>query len=399
MARVLDVGTAETGSPYIVMEYLEGRDLSDLLSERGRLPIPEAIGYVLQAAEAVAEAHGLGIIHRDLKPANLFLTNRPDGSSCVKVLDFGISKVVGEVGSMTQTRAIMGTPHYLSPEQVRSSRSADARSDIWAMGMILYELVTGVVAFPRETLPELCSAIILDEIPPIRAIVPEISVQVEQVIGWALSKAPENRPQSLAELANALAPFVPGGAASAARIARILNEPPRAVGATLPSRAFADTERPPSSPKASSPKLDDAPSVPELNDAASVPEADAEPVLPIGVRPGKPVVLVGVALALASIVIVVLALARSTKPPIPTPIAASVNVTAAPPPLATVLASPEAASTATVVTAVESAPEPTKLAVVPSMPSTKTSSKVSPTRPKEHTPEGPLDGTDFGPRK
>jgi len=224
VARVLDVGTAEEGAPYIVMEYLEGKDLADVLVERGRLPEAEAVGYVLQAAEAVAEAHALGIIHRDLKPANLFLTRRPDGSPCVKVLDFGISKALdgAPASGLTQATAMIGTPHYMSPEHIRSSKNVDARSDIWAMGMILYELVTGVVAFPRETLPELCSAIILDPIPPPRAVVPHLSEGVERALTITLAKAPENRPQSLAELAALLAPFAPEGRSAAARIARVL---------------------------------------------------------------------------------------------------------------------------------------------------------------------------------
>ena len=225
VARVLDVGTAEEGAPYIVMEYLEGQDLAEVLAERGRVPEAEAVSYILQAAEAVAEAHALGIIHRDLKPANLFLTQRRDGSPCVKVLDFGISKTLAGNslgGGLTQTTAMVGTPHYMSPEQIRSSRTVDTRSDIWAMGMILYELVTGVVAFPRDTLPELCSAIILDPIPPPRLVAPDVSEALELAITVALAKAPENRPQSLAELAALLAPFTPDGPASADRIARVL---------------------------------------------------------------------------------------------------------------------------------------------------------------------------------
>ena len=117
VARVLDVGTSEEGAPYIVMEYLEGQDLAEVLAERGRVPEAEAVSYILQAAEAVAEAHALGIIHRDLKPANLFLTQRRDGSPCVKVLDFGISKTLegnSLGGGLTQTTAMLGTPHYMS---------------------------------------------------------------------------------------------------------------------------------------------------------------------------------------------------------------------------------------------------------------------------------------------
>ena len=144
VARVLDVGTMEAGAPYIVMEYLEGEDLSQTVERRGPLPVAEAVDYLLQACEALAEAHGMGIVHRDLKPGNLFLTRRVDGKSLVKVLDFGISKLEGgrEDLALTQPAEVVGSPKYMSPEQLRASRLADARSDIWSLGVILYELIT-----------------------------------------------------------------------------------------------------------------------------------------------------------------------------------------------------------------------------------------------------------------
>ncbi|MFO0742529.1 MAG: serine/threonine-protein kinase [Labilithrix sp.] len=241
VARVLDVGSAD-GAPYIVMEYLKGKDLAEVLDERGRLLPEEAVTYLLQAAEAVAEAHAVGIIHRDLKPANLFLTERPDGSPCVKVLDFGIAKSLDLPAAgqgLTQTTSMVGTPHYMSPEQVRSSKNVDTRSDIWAMGMILYELVTGFVAFSRDTLPELCSSIILDPVPPPRSLVPDLSAELEQAILVTLSKAPEHRPQDLAELAALLAPFCSEGTRAAERIARVLHgrPAPAASGPRLDVRA------------------------------------------------------------------------------------------------------------------------------------------------------------------
>src|SRR6266511_1188050 len=148
VARVIDVGTLETGAPYMVMEYLEGGDLSQVLQSRGALPVEDAVEYVLQTCEAIAHAHVLGIVHRDLKPANLFLIRRPDGTAAIKVLDFGISKVMPAKGSssdnaMTRTRAVMGSPLYMSPEQMTSTRDVDGRTDIWALGVILYELLSG----------------------------------------------------------------------------------------------------------------------------------------------------------------------------------------------------------------------------------------------------------------
>ena len=171
VARVSDVGTLESGSPYMVMEYLHGEDLAGWVRRNGAMPMADAIEFLLQACEAIAEAHALGIVHRDLKPANLFVTRRVDGSPCIKVLDFGISKVTvpgaaPEFG-MTKTSTVMGSPLYMSPEQMSSSRDVDLRTDIWALGVILYESLTGRVPFEAETMPQLCGMILQD--PPRRS--------------------------------------------------------------------------------------------------------------------------------------------------------------------------------------------------------------------------------------
>jgi serine/threonine-protein kinase len=135
-ARVTDVGRLETGVPYMVMEYLEGGDLDAWVRQKGPLPVEQAVEFVLQAAVGVADAHALGVVHRDLKPANLFCIRRSDGQLIIKVLDFGISKITdlsgasGPSAGMTKTSAVMGTPSYMSPEQIRSSKSVDARADI-----------------------------------------------------------------------------------------------------------------------------------------------------------------------------------------------------------------------------------------------------------------------------
>lgn len=164
VARVHDVGKHDTGDLYIVMELLVGQDLGELLKNRGTLPIHEACSYVLQACNALIEAHELGIIHRDLKPANLFLTHRKDGSPCIKVLDFGISKVLAEGGQnadveMTGTCEMMGSPLYMSPEQAKSARDVDARTDIWALGAILYKLLTGKAPFMGQSMAEISFAL------------------------------------------------------------------------------------------------------------------------------------------------------------------------------------------------------------------------------------------------
>jgi len=228
VARVSDVGTLENGVPYLVMEYLEGRDLSQLLTERKRLPVTDAVDFILQACEALAEAHLIGIVHRDLKPANLFLTTRLDGSPCIKVLDFGVSKVThspGSAGSVGQTQAaaVMGSPLYMSPEQLRAARSVDLRSDIWALGVIAYELLAGKPPFAGETLPEVSVKIAVDRPEPIRAARREVPAGAEAAILKCLEKDREKRFRDVGELASALAPFGPEGAAgSAARIRRVL---------------------------------------------------------------------------------------------------------------------------------------------------------------------------------
>lgn len=142
VAKVTDVGTLENGAPYMVMEFLHGADLAAVMAERGLLPVAEAVSYVLQACEAIAEAHSLGIVHRDLKPQNLFVTRKVDGRPLIKVLDFGISKSMDTQSglSLTRTSSIMGSPLYMSPEQMRSSKNVDQRSDIWAIGVVLYEI-------------------------------------------------------------------------------------------------------------------------------------------------------------------------------------------------------------------------------------------------------------------
>jgi eukaryotic-like serine/threonine-protein kinase len=237
VARVIDVGTLDTGSPYIVMEYLEGEDLAAHLRKRGTLGLSEATGFLLQACEALAEAHAAGVVHRDLKPANLFLARYPDGTPCLKILDFGISKIIGGAEGreldMTRTTAIMGSPYYMSPEQMRSTRSVDARADIWALGVILYELVAGRVPFDADTMPQLCAQVLQDAPPPLGSFAQTGSPTFEAVVLRCLEKDPAQRFQSIAELASALSPFAPLEAQrSLDRVARLSGAPsaPRSGG-------------------------------------------------------------------------------------------------------------------------------------------------------------------------
>ena len=227
VARVTDVATLEGGTPYFVMEYLEGRDLDVAVATDGPLPVSTAVDYVLQACQALAEAHVNGIVHRDLKPANLFLTETSDGGVRVKLLDFGISKYVAKGVdaelTMTKTRSLMGTPLYMAPEQMRSLRRVDHRADIWSVGIVLHEILTGQTPFIGDTLPEICAAIAADEPLGLRAHRPELPAELEAVVFKCLAKQPEDRFSDVAALANALIPFAgPEAALSARRISRIL---------------------------------------------------------------------------------------------------------------------------------------------------------------------------------
>jgi serine/threonine-protein kinase len=206
VARVYDVGTVD-GAAYIVMECLTGEDLARVIKGRGPLPSAEAVDLLLQACEALAEAHKLGIVHRDLKPANLFLTTRPDDTPCVKVLDFGISKSTSlEDVSVTASAAVVGSPLYMSPEQLVSSRTTDARSDVWALGVILYEMVTGKRPFSGESFATISAAILRGSFPPPSELCPAVPAPLEQAIAETLARDPESRPSSVAAFAARIAP-------------------------------------------------------------------------------------------------------------------------------------------------------------------------------------------------
>jgi serine/threonine-protein kinase len=242
--RVFDVGLLDKGSPYIAMEHLEGEDLAEVLRQRGQLTVSESIDLVLQACEALAEAHAQGIVHRDLKPANLFIVKRPDGSPCLKVLDFGISKVpvtsscagadnletvtdtygpltadgaasrdmtphapAREVASITATAATLGSPRYMAPEQIVDPRDVDARADIWALGIVLFELLSGRPPFLPATLAAARHDLMQADPPRLRTLRRDVPAGLERAAHRCLAKSRDDRWPDVAAFAEAIAPF------------------------------------------------------------------------------------------------------------------------------------------------------------------------------------------------
>jgi eukaryotic-like serine/threonine-protein kinase len=282
VARVMDAGTLETGEAFFVMEYLEGRDLAAVLAEDGPLSLDDAINYVLQACEAVAEAHALGIIHRDLKPGNLFLTRASDGSSFIKVLDFGLSKIetTGSLTALTADHHVIGSPHFMSPEQMRSSRDVDERSDIWSLGAILFTLLAHQYPFEGRFLTEICAAVMGGQMKRLSELRPDLPRALDEVVARCLHTAPEDRYDSVVALAAALAPLAPRRAqAQAERVRRVFEET-RVLAATPRAMASGRQSEVPAELVQVAPRT--TPSLPKLKPAPPNPRPPTKPkVLPL----------------------------------------------------------------------------------------------------------------------
>lgn len=207
VAHAFDADVLPDGAPFLVMEYLDGRDLRMERNLRGSIPFPEAVAYLIQACDGVAAVHDVGIVHRDLKPHNLFLTQLT-GPRCVKVLDFGIAKsMVGADVTVTSQDLAVGTPLYMSPEQLRTPEDVSSRSDVWALGVVLYELIAGVSPFAADTPGAVVAAVVLDNPVWLADMVPEVPDALAQVISDALIKQPARRIGSVRALAEQLAQF------------------------------------------------------------------------------------------------------------------------------------------------------------------------------------------------
>jgi serine/threonine-protein kinase len=339
VAQTLDVGRMDDGRAYIVMEYLDGRDLGqEIKAHKGEcFPVQESVGWILQACEGLAEAHALGIVHRDLKPANLFLS-RTDTSHVVKVLDFGISKSINPTSSdmlsLTKTEMLLGSPLYMAPEQMRSSKYVDERSDIWSLGAVAYELLSGHVPFEADTLLDLCFKVAQEDCVPLVERRPELPQALSDAVMRCLDKVTDGRWNDVGELATALEPFArPSDKGAAARTVAVLAaagsrapRPPRveSLGALPVSNArpgetseLRAKSEPPSSktaPKLEQTAADDEPIPPSR--AWGVPQ-ESEPPKPNNSR--SIFIIAGVGIGVLAISYFVSRGTRASEPPAATP--------------------------------------------------------------------------------
>ena len=213
IVEVIDMGRDANGSPFLVMEYVRGSSLKSLIASHGPLPVERAARIAGQILDALAATHRRGIIHRDLKPENILISARPGERDVVKVVDFGISTFVDSVAEyereadLTPTGLTMATPYYASPEQIRGANGRDPRVDIYAVGVLLYEMLSGHRPFEGDNLPELCTRILAGEIAPLRVFRKDVPAKLEVILRRALANRAQDRFQSAIELAQALVPF------------------------------------------------------------------------------------------------------------------------------------------------------------------------------------------------
>ncbi|MBK8257013.1 MAG: protein kinase [Polyangiaceae bacterium] len=264
----------------LIMELLKGGTLAEVVRARGPLPIDEAVGYIVQACDGVAEAHSLGIVHRDLKPQNMFAVSQPDGTSVLKVLDFGVSKQSGGGGmGLTATGAALGSPLYTAVEQFRDASRVDSRADIWSLGLVLYFLLCRRNGFDADNPIALMLKIATSPPAPLRERRPDVPPELEAVVLQCVEKDPNRRFQSVLALARALAPFGPAWVPS-----YLPSIEARSVRKSLPSLPRIDSIPPPAPGPASSPKPAASTHAPTSNRQNPV---NAVPALPPVVEPAS----------------------------------------------------------------------------------------------------------------
>ncbi|MBI5532807.1 MAG: serine/threonine protein kinase [Deltaproteobacteria bacterium] len=357
VARVLDVGVRDDCCPFIVMEFLEGSDLGQVLGTSGALPVEEAAEYVVQACDGLAEAHARGIVHRDLKPENLFRVVQADGWRSIKLLDFGIAKVrdmmVAQAIDDTDQPKLavenMGTPSYMSPEQLKSPMDVDHRTDIWSLGAVLFELITGTRPFVAVDFPTLVYEIRYAKHGSIKELRPSVPPGLQAVIDRCLAKSPAERYQNAAELALALLPFAPRRAHVPAERALSIT---RAAGLlTDPDLQVPGSAR---EPRVEAPTLDAVQTV-------------ADP--PARRRSGTPWLLIGIAFA-AALVGVALLLSRDgavQSPTAPSVAAGTAPVQSAPASAASASAAGSGAEAAASVAVAAPEPSPSAPRTLPKL--------------------------------
>ncbi len=331
VTRVLDVGALDSGAAYIVMEYLDGEDLGRVIASRGPLPCAEAVGYILEASEAVAEAHSVGIVHRDLKPANLFLAKRTNGRPIIKVLDFGLSKISTANEQVTSESSILGSPLYMSPEQLLSSHSADGRSDIWSLGVTLYELLAARPAFQAARMPELIAAILHVRGQPLESLRADIPAGLREVVHRCLDKDPAKRFANVAHLATALAPFgPPSRQASVDRIAHLLGKLGTAVVPSVETPTDAPAAKPTSDAGATAIARTPVESLPGASQSVTLPSSPSPDIVGGAARAGwgarRGRVVGSIAAVAAAAAIGFVAVSRTTATGVDAPRATGVGI-------------------------------------------------------------------------
>lgn len=381
VAKVLDVGTDENDMPYIAMEFLEGDDLQAILKKNGPLPVEDAVEYVLQACEAVGEAHAAGIVHRDLKPANMFLTRDVSGAPCIKVLDFGISKVMGAELALTHETQSLGSPLYMSPEALGSAKNVDNRTDIWALGISLYQLVAGKTPFHALNMGELCGRILAGTPTPLAEHRPDAPAGLETVIFHCLERDRDRRIQHVAALAHALAPFASARSrVYVERIARVVGVDPAKLDVELDPSDLQATM--PVSAKGRAPLASVPNAVGSSQPGLAMTNAAASTDGPAFKKPTNPLpIIVGSAVAVVAIGAVVFLQMSNTPAPEDAPAPASSSSTAATNPLLPENAAPSVATKPvdSASTAAPAAPAPKAPATAKATATTKPTVKTSKT--------------------